>query len=61
MLTLYGSTTSPYVRRLRIWLANTEHQFVNLQIFEEQDRQTLAAKNPTMKIRFKGDLSILNR
>ena len=50
MLTLYGSTTSPYVRRLRIWLANTEHQFVNLQIFEEQDRQTLAAKNPTMKI-----------
>lgn len=50
MLKLYGSTTSPYVRRLRIWLANTEHQFVNLQIFEEMDRQALAAKNPTMKI-----------
>jgi len=50
MLTLYGSTTSPYVRRLRIWLANTEHTFVNLQIFEEQDRLALAAKNPTMKI-----------
>ena len=50
MLKLYGSTTSPYVRRLRIWLANTEHEFVNLQIFVEQDRHMLAAKNPTMKI-----------
>ena len=50
MLKLYGSTTSPYVRRLRIWLANTEHEFVNLQIFSEQDRQILAAKNPTLKI-----------
>jgi glutathione S-transferase len=50
MLKLYGSITSPFVRRLRIWLANTEHQFINLQIFEEQDRQVLAAKNPTMKI-----------
>ena len=50
MLKLYGSITSPYVRRLRIWLANTEHEFINLQIFAEQDRQLLAAKNPTMKI-----------
>ena len=50
MLKLYGSTTSPFVRRLRIWLANTEHSFINLQIFEEQDRQLLASKNPTMKI-----------
>jgi glutathione S-transferase len=50
MLKLYGSTTSPYVRRLRIWLANTDHEFINLQIFSEQDRRLLAAKNPTMKI-----------
>lgn len=50
MLKLYGSTTSPFARRLRIWLANTEHEFVNLQIFAEQDRQVLATKNPTMKI-----------
>ena len=50
MLKLYGSITSPYVRRLRIWLANTEHEFINLQIFAEQDRQLLAVKNPTMKI-----------
>jgi glutathione S-transferase len=50
MLKLYGSTTSPYVRRLRIWLANTEHEFINLMIFADKDRQLLAAKNPTMKI-----------
>ncbi|MFT4937944.1 MAG: glutathione S-transferase [Paraglaciecola sp.] len=50
MLKLYGSTTSPYVRRLRIWLANTEHEFVNLQIFADRDREILAQKNPTLKI-----------
>ena len=50
MLKLYGSTTSPFVRRLRIWLANTEHQFVNLQIFEDGDRDILAQKNPSLKI-----------
>ncbi|HCY27652.1 MAG TPA: glutathione S-transferase, partial [Alteromonas macleodii] len=25
---LYGSTTSPYVRRIRIVLASTEHEFL---------------------------------
>lgn len=50
MLKLYGSTTSPFVRKLRIWLATTEHQFVNLQIFEGKDRDILAQKNPTLKI-----------
>ncbi|MEO9944023.1 glutathione S-transferase family protein [Paraglaciecola sp.] len=50
MLKLYGSTTSPYVRRIRIWLANTQHEFINLQVFSEQDRELLMIKNPTMKI-----------
>lgn len=50
MLKLYGSTTSPYVRRLRIWLANTHHEFVNLKVFEQKDREQLIVKNPTMKI-----------
>ena len=57
MLKLYGSTTSPYVRRMRIWLANTEHEFVNLQIFAETDRQALIEKNPTMKIPMLEDVS----
>ncbi len=50
MIKLYGSTTSPYVRRLRIWLSQVEHEFVNLQIFEEKDREHLARRNPTLKI-----------
>ena len=50
MLKLYGSTTSPFARRLRMWLANTEHEFINLQIFAGPDRELLAARNPTMKI-----------
>ena len=47
---LYGSTTSPFVRRLRMWLANVEHEFINLQIFAGKDRETLAERNPTLKI-----------
>lgn len=50
MLTLYGSTTSPFVRRLRMLLANTEHQFINMQIFSGPDRELLAAQNPTLKV-----------
>ncbi|GAA0859672.1 hypothetical protein GCM10009114_34020 [Aliiglaciecola litoralis] len=50
MIKLYGSTTSPYVRRIRMWLANTEHEFINLQIFAGKDRVILAERNPTLKI-----------
>ena len=47
---LYGSTTSPFARRLRIWLANEDHEFINLQIFSGEDRELLARHNPTLKI-----------
>ncbi|MEC8749090.1 MAG: glutathione S-transferase family protein [Pseudomonadota bacterium] len=47
---LYGSTTSPYVRRIRIVLASTEHEFLNLQIFSGEDRELLASRNPTLKV-----------
>ena len=50
MYKLYGSTTSPYVRRLRIWLANTQHEFINMQIFESEDRTILITKNPALKV-----------
>lgn len=50
MYKLYGSTTSPYVRRIRMLLANIEHDFVNMQIFDGDDRAQLMAKNPTLKI-----------
>ncbi|TRY32135.1 glutathione S-transferase family protein [Aliiglaciecola sp. M165] len=50
MIKLYGSTTSPFVRRLRMWMANVEHEFINLEIFAGKDRVTLAERNPTLKI-----------
>jgi glutathione S-transferase len=50
MIKLYGSTTSPYVRRLRIFFASVEHEFVNMQIFEPEDREFLIKHNPTLKI-----------
>ena len=50
MLKLYGSTTSPYVRRIRMLLANVEHDFVSMQIFAGADREHLMSKNPTLKI-----------
>lgn len=50
MLKLYGSTTSPFVRRLRMWLANVDHEFISLEIFTGKDRELLAKRNPTLKI-----------
>ena len=47
---LYGSNTSPYVRRLQIWLANDEYEFVELDIMSEEGHQILKAKNPTLKV-----------
>ncbi len=50
MIKLYGSTTSPFVRRLRMWLANIDHEFISLEIFTQGDRELLAQHNPTLKI-----------
>lgn len=47
---LYGSQTSPYVRRIRLLLAQAPHEFINLNIFADADRQTLASINPTLRI-----------
>lgn len=47
---LYGSTTSPYVRRLRLLLNDYPHEFIHLNIFESADRNTLIQHNPTRKI-----------
>lgn len=47
---LYGSQTSPYVRRIRLLLSQTAHEFVNLNIFAGADRDSLAAINPALRI-----------
>ena len=47
---LYGSTTSPYVRRLRIFMQDIPHEFVLIDIFNSRDRANIATKNPSLKI-----------
>ncbi|GGW58215.1 hypothetical protein GCM10008111_12980 [Alishewanella tabrizica] len=47
---LYGSQTSPYVRRIRLLLAEQPYHYENMQIFAEEDRQKLLDLNPTLKI-----------
>lgn len=49
---LYGSLTSPYVRRLRAFALEEDinFEFINLNIFAEKDRETLVKLNPTRKI-----------
>lgn len=47
---LIGSTTSPFVRRLRLFLADHEYEFISLDIFSEQDRKFLTQNNPTLKV-----------
>ena len=46
---LIGSTTSPYVRRIRLLLAENNYEFVNLDIYG-QGRDELRRNNPALKI-----------
>lgn len=46
---LLGSTTSPYVRRTRLLLAQTDYEFIDLDIYGK-DRDQLRGKNPALKI-----------
>ncbi|MDI3245203.1 glutathione S-transferase family protein [Pseudoalteromonas agarivorans] len=59
---LIGSTPSPFVRRVRMWAAqnNVDLALVNLDIFSEQNRPTLANNNPASKIPvlIDGDLTL---
>ncbi|KKO43935.1 glutathione S-transferase [Arsukibacterium ikkense] len=47
---LYGSQTSPYVRRIRLFLTGLPYEFSKLNILEAADRDVLAAMNPTLRI-----------
>lgn len=49
---LYGSTTSPYVRRLRIWLANESYEFVKVDIMSKEGHQVLKQNTPVLKVPF---------
>lgn len=47
---LFGSITSPYVRRLRIFMQDIPHEFTLIDIFNSRDRANIAEQNPTLKI-----------
>ena len=47
---LIGSTTSPYVRRLLMWMKDFQYDFEKVDIFNSADRAKLVAKNPSLKI-----------
>ncbi len=49
---LYGSTTSPFVRRIRIFTDAIPLEFIPMDIFSVADRKLLQAKNPTLKVPF---------
>ncbi|WP_148864485.1 glutathione S-transferase family protein [Marinobacter fonticola] len=46
---LIGSTTSPYVRRIRLLLGDDSYDFENLDIYGK-DREALRRNNPALKI-----------
>ncbi|MEW6984028.1 glutathione S-transferase family protein [Colwelliaceae bacterium 6471] len=47
---LLGSTTSPFVRRLRLYMFGQPYEFINLDIFSEAGREILTANNPAQKV-----------
>ncbi len=49
-ITLYGSKTSPYVRRIRILLHGTDYKFSVLNIYDEATRLEYAKITPVRKI-----------
>ena len=47
---LYGSQSSPFVRRLRLLLAGQSYEFISMNIFESADREKLIKLNPARKV-----------
>lgn len=50
--TLFGSTTSPYVRRLRIIMRDLPCELSKLSIFDQADRVKLKSMSPILRIPF---------
>lgn len=47
---LFGSQTSPYVRRIRLALAGKPYELITLNIYDGPDRATLIKYNPARKV-----------
>ncbi|WP_371376503.1 glutathione S-transferase family protein [Thalassotalea aquiviva] len=55
---LYGSTTSPFARRIRLFTYAIPLEFVNMDVFGA-DREQLKQKNPTLKVPFLVDEEVV--
>jgi glutathione S-transferase len=49
---LFGSLTSPYVRRIRVLLEKVPHEFELVHFFDEKDRKAYIDVTPVLKIPF---------
>jgi glutathione S-transferase len=47
---LYGSTTSPFVRRVRLFLGPRNYEFVSIQVFDPATRSSFKEISPLLKI-----------
>ena len=45
-MTLYGSLTSPYVRRIRMLLAGIDYEFNNTNVYDDAQREEFSAISP---------------
>jgi glutathione S-transferase len=52
---LYGTLTSPYVRRTRLLLGSRPYEMINMDYYKK-DRETLRRLNPAMKVPFLEDV-----
>ncbi|MCR8923919.1 glutathione S-transferase family protein [Dasania sp. GY-MA-18] len=61
-MTLYGSIPSPFVRRIRLFLADEEYQFKTLNVFDDAERAEYAAITPIKKlpVLVDGDMTIFD-
>lgn len=50
MMDVYGSQPSPYVRRIRLLLADTPYQFHSMDLANPGDRERLRELSPVLKI-----------
>lgn len=56
---LYGSYTSPYVRRTRMLLENTDYEFVETIIYDDDTRRSFSDINPIRKLPTLADEDII--
>ena len=57
-LILYGSTTSPYVRRIRIFMEDIDYEFKSINVYDDASRPEFNLTSPIKKLPVLKDDSI---